>query len=196
MTDMSEKKMVSRNVTIALGIICIALAALLVGSVYTLNNQISSLEQQVKNLENERRKLSLWLGGNITYYESKILMLNAEIIDLQNQADFLRNRIASLEREIDSLKAPQLHEVEVYWEDYHPLFGKPYIRIHGSIFNSGVKTAYNVICTVRIYDKYNTILKTEEIHLGNIDGKSYKTFDEIIEYYGDADHVTTSLSFG
>jgi cell division protein FtsL len=178
MMVMSEKKMVSRNIAIALGIICIVLAALLVGTITYYESKISSL------------------NSRITTLQSQVASLEAERDRLQSQVASLSDTISSLEREIDSLKAPQLHEVEVYWKDHHPLFGKPYIEIYGSIFNSGVETAHNVICTVRIYDKYNTILKTEEIHLGNIDGKSYKTFDETIEYSGDADHVTTSLSYG
>lgn len=114
---------------------------------------------------------------------------------LENQIADLQNQISSLQNEIDSLKTPQLHRVEVSWSDNHPLFASPYASIKGTIFNSGSQTAYSVVYTVRIYDASDTLLKTEEIHIGNIDGKSYETFDVDIGYSGDADYITTALTY-
>lgn len=50
---MSEKKVVSRKVAIALGIVCIVLLILLAGNVYTLSSRISSLSSQVESLKSE-----------------------------------------------------------------------------------------------------------------------------------------------
>lgn len=121
--------------------------------------------------------------------------LENQIADLQNQVTNLQNQISSLQNEIDSLKTPQLHRVEVSWTDNHPWFASPYIDYYGTIFNSGSQTAYSVVLTVRIYDASDTLLKTEEIHLGNIAGKSYQAFDVDIEYSGDADHLTSALTY-
>ena len=174
-----------------------------------LQTQINNLQSQVSSLEtwldsnktllqttiNERNQLQTWLDGNVTDYESQIESLNSEITTLNSQINSLNAQITSLQSEIDSLKAPQLHRVEVYWTDNHPIIGSPYVNIYCSIFNSGSQTAYSVVYTVRIYDAYDTLLKTEEIHLGNIAGKSYQTFDTDIEYSGDADYVTTTLTY-
>ena len=151
------------------------------GQVTDLQTDKSGLQTQVSSLETENYQLRTWLDAQIESLNSQINSLNAQITSLQS--------------EIDSLKAPQLHEVEVYWTDNHPLIGSPYVNIHGSIFNSGSQTAYSVVCTVRVYDVYDTLLKTEPIHLGNIEGKSYQSFDVDIEYSGDAEYVTTTLGY-
>jgi uncharacterized coiled-coil protein SlyX len=121
---MGERKVVGRNIAIALGVVCVVLAAGLIGAVanYTsvissLNSQItekdheiSSLNSQIQILANERIRLQSWLDGNktllnqlqawlqenITYYRSQIAMLNSQIIDLQN-------RIASLQSQVNEL---------------------------------------------------------------------------------------------
>lgn len=191
-----------------------------VGSLETENDQLRTWldgnKTQLQTAMFERHQLQTWLDGNITDYESQLAAkdgqiqnLNSEIADLNSQIDSLNAQIeslnsqinslnaqiTSLQSEIDSLKAPQLHEVEVYWTDNHPLIGSPYVNIYGSIFNSGSQTAYSVVCTVRVYDVYDTLLKTEPIHLGNIEGKSYQSFDVDIEYSGDAENVTTTLGY-
>jgi hypothetical protein len=50
---MSEKKMVSRNVAIALGIVCAVLVASLFGTLIFLNNGLNNANQQNKNLQNQ-----------------------------------------------------------------------------------------------------------------------------------------------
>jgi len=98
-----------------------------------------------------------------------------------------------LQNEIKALKVPQLHKVNVQWAD-HERF-ETYVSIQGSIFNSGSESSYNTILTVRIFDSASTLLKSEEINLGTIDGKSYIAFDVDIPYSGDADSVTTTLAY-
>jgi len=91
---MSEKKVVGRNVAIALGIICIVLAVGLVGAIanYTsiisgkdstiatlnsqmtekdntissLNSQINSLNSEIGKLTSQNSQLRMWLEGNKT----------------------------------------------------------------------------------------------------------------------------------
>jgi len=91
---MSEKKVVGRNVAIALGIICVVLAVGLVGAIanYTsiisgkdnaiasLNSQITekdseitSLNLQIGNLTSQNSQLRMWLEGNITLLNSQKL---------------------------------------------------------------------------------------------------------------------------
>lgn len=191
--------------------------------VSSLETWLDSNKTLLQATINERNQLQTWLNGNITNYESQltakdnqIQSLNSEIATLNSQIDSLNTQIESLnsqiatlnsqinslnaqittlESEIDSLRAPQLHRVEVYYTDNHPIIGSPYVNIYGSIFNSGSQTAYSVVYTVRIYDAYDTLLKAEEIHLGNIAGKSHEAFDVDIEYSGDADYITTTLTY-
>lgn len=130
---------------------------------------------------------SLWLG-------IRVVNLQRQANSLQSEVDSLTTDKNNLQNEINSLKASQLHEVNVGWSDHHPWFGSPHISISGAIFNSGTNSASNVIYTIKIYDSADTLLKSEELIFGTIEGKSYKNFDTDIDYSGDADHITTTLT--
>ena len=195
MTEVEKKGTGKAKVAL---VVCVVLVVILaVSNVWffmraeSFGNQIndletdkSNLQSQVNSLQNEVNSLEI---GN-SNLESQINNLLDQISDLEYQNTVLQN-------EVDSLKLPQLHTVEVYWTDKHPLTGSPYINIYGSIFNSGSQTASSVVLTVKVYDVYDTLLKSEEIHLGTIAGRSYKSFDVDIEYSGVADHVITTLTY-
>lgn len=112
---MNEKEMVRRNVVIAVGIICMILAACLVGAFasYILvtndkNNTISSLNSQMTNLQNQ-----------IQSDNSTINSLNSQIVELENQLAsdnstfasnnatiaILQNQISELSSDISSLQS-------------------------------------------------------------------------------------------
>ena len=112
---MSEKKVVNRNVAIALGIICIILAVGLVGNIANmlkdniiaskdstindLNSQITSKNSQIAEKDNT---ISL-LNSQVSSKDSQIASLTNQIIDLQNQTTSLQNEITSKQNEISSL---------------------------------------------------------------------------------------------
>jgi hypothetical protein len=103
---------------------------------------------------------SLWL---YTGYDS-----------LQNQVDTLTSDKIELQSQVDSLEESQLHMLD---DGYIDLFPEPYVNCYGTVFNSGTKTAYNVVTTWKVYDAYDTLLATREIPLGHVEGKSSETFD-------------------
>ena len=72
MIVMSEKKVVGRNIAIALGIICIVLALGLVGAIANYTSIISGKDD------------------TITYYESQIATLNSQINSLQSELESLK----------------------------------------------------------------------------------------------------------
>jgi hypothetical protein len=76
---MSEKKMVSRNVAIALGIICILLVAVIA---YFSITGISA-QNSYNNLQNQNKQLQTWLDGNISSFETQVSSLNANITNLE-----------------------------------------------------------------------------------------------------------------
>lgn len=159
--------------------------------VESLGNEINILEIDKDNLQSEVSSLETdkrILEDQVNGLENDKSSLESQISDLEYENTLLQN-------EIDSLNEPQLHRVEVYWNDNHPVIGLPFVNIYGSIFNSGSQSAYSVVYTVRIYDEFDTLLETEEIHLGIISGKSYVAFDVDIEYSGDADYISTALTF-
>lgn len=166
----------------------------LIGSLETEN---SDLQKQIGTLQTENTNLQGQIGNlqsQINSLESQYNQLQSQKDTLQSEVDALKTQNDGLQNEIEALKASQLHKVDVHWTD-HQRYPSPYVSIQGSIFNSGSDSAYNAILTVRIFDSVGTLLKSEEIHLGKIDGKSYIAFDVDIPYSGDADSVTTTLTY-
>jgi predicted PurR-regulated permease PerM len=97
------KKMVSRNVAMALGIICIMLIALIAyfsitgisaqNSYTNLQNQDKQLQAWLDGNETLLNQTETWLNGNITYYNSEISSLNSQIIFLQDQLNTSTNNV-------------------------------------------------------------------------------------------------------
>lgn len=167
----------------------------------SLQNQISALETQNSDLQGQISTLQTQntnLRSQISDLQSQISSLNDQLQSqedlFQSEVDALQTQNDELQNEIEALKAPQLHKVNIQWTD-HQRYPSPYVSIQGSIFNSGSESAHNAVLTVRIFDSAGTLLKSEEIHLGTIDGKSYIAFDVDIPYSGDADSVTTTLTY-
>lgn len=127
---MSEKKVVSRNVAIALGITSVILLVGLVAAVvnYTMvvgdkDDTIQVYSDQKTQLFSEKTKLQTWLDGNttllnqterclqgnITYYNALVNSLNSEIATLENQRNelqaWLANNVTDYETQISSLNS-------------------------------------------------------------------------------------------
>ena len=117
---MSEKKMVTRNAVISVGIICIILVACLVGAfayyvpmvndknskISSLNSQIAGLRDQIQldnyainSLEGQVAELENQLASN----NSLIASDNATIANLQNQIAELTNNLDSLQFQYEQL---------------------------------------------------------------------------------------------
>lgn len=98
---MSEKKVVSRNIAIGIGVICIVLVAALIAIELdyksTLNNKdsnIISLSEQIDSLNSQ-----------IESYNSTIASLNSQISSLQNQSSSLSSQNTNLQNQVDSLNS-------------------------------------------------------------------------------------------
>jgi archaellum component FlaF (FlaF/FlaG flagellin family) len=83
------KKVVSRNVAIAIGIICIILIALI--AYFTITG--ISAQNSYNNLQNENKQLQTWLNGN----ETLLSQTQANNTNLQNQMNDLMS-ILSLDK--------------------------------------------------------------------------------------------------
>lgn len=88
MGEIKPKKMINRNIGIALGIICIVLVALI--AYFTVTG--ISAQNSYNNLQNQNEQLQTWLDGN----ETLLNQTQAQNVNLQNQ-------VASLNTTIDSL---------------------------------------------------------------------------------------------
>lgn len=79
---MSEEKFVSRNLAIALEILCVVLASGLVGVIANYASVINEKDSQIRTLTDQTNNLQVWFEGNITLYNSQIESLSSEIISL------------------------------------------------------------------------------------------------------------------
>lgn len=105
---MTEKKMVSRNVAVGLGIVCIILAALVAGLVPALVNyasvihnsnkdsEIAFLNFQITNLYGQIKQYLTYLNGNKTLLSQTQTLLNNNVTNYNAQITNLQN-IISLE---------------------------------------------------------------------------------------------------
>jgi len=210
----SEKKVVSRNIAIALGIVAIILLVGLVGAIanYTSimngkDNTITTKDSQIQTLTSQKNQLQTWLDGNetllnqtqtwldgnITYYNSQINTLNSQITSLQNQISNLNSQINSLnaqitdlENRIDSLKAPKLIKVHLMSDDNRPWLGTPYLHVYGYVCNVGTNTAYSSKIHVIAYQSGGVVAIDTYIILGTIYGEIWGSVDSAIYYSGSA----------
>jgi len=204
---MSEKKVVSRNLAIALGIIIIIVLVGLVGAIanYTSiingkDNTITTKDSQIQTLTNQKNQLQTWLDGNvtllnqtqtwldgnITYYNSQIDSKNSQINSLNTQITNLQNQITDLQNQINSLRAPKLIEVHLMSDDTRPLLGTPYLHVYGYVCNVGTNTAYNSKIHVVAYQKGLVEAINKDIILGSIGGESWTSVDTNVYYSGSA----------
>lgn len=119
--NMTERKVVSRNVAIALGIVCIVLSATLVGTVANyfpivkskddlIANQtalIVELREQLNDTNAENLALETrinQLQNQISTLESQRAMLQSQITQLESQKAALQNQIEDLENQIAALQ--------------------------------------------------------------------------------------------
>jgi chromosome segregation ATPase len=126
---MSERKVVGRNVVIAVGIIAIILLVSLVGAIanYTsiINNKDSTIqtkESQIQTLTNQKSQLQTWLDGNETLLNQTQMWLDGNktllsqtqtwltgnltlINTLNTQITNLQDQISGLNSQISSLNA-------------------------------------------------------------------------------------------
>jgi predicted PurR-regulated permease PerM len=102
--SMSEKRVVSRNVAIALGIIVVIVLAGLVGAAANYTSIINDKDSQIQTLTNQKNQFQTWLNGNLTYYKSLIESKDSEIANLQNQISNLNSQVNSLNAQIASLQ--------------------------------------------------------------------------------------------
>jgi uncharacterized protein YoxC len=108
---MSEKKVMSRNVAIGLGVLVVALLVGLGGAIanYTSvisnkDSQISTLSNQNSQLQQQINELQTWLQGNITHLQNQIRDLNTSYIQLKQLKYYEVGNsinISSLDVEVD-----------------------------------------------------------------------------------------------
>ncbi len=103
-----EKKVVSRNVALALGVICILVLAALVGVYASYTSTINSKNTKITGLNSQITTLNTELSGNISAISSlntQTSTLNSELSSDSSSISSLNTQITSLNTQITSLKS-------------------------------------------------------------------------------------------
>jgi uncharacterized coiled-coil protein SlyX len=90
---MSERKVVSRNIAIALGVICVILVACLVWTLSYYTSIINEKDRRISELES----VITWLSNTLRNLEDRMHNLTSQVNNLQNRVNEL-NSIANLEK--------------------------------------------------------------------------------------------------
>ena len=102
------------------------------------------------------------LEEEVANFQTQVTSLQTQVNSLENQVLDLEWWKSYLENETAELTAARLDLIDTHWEDNHPLFGSPYVRVYGTVVNFGIETAYEVVLKVEIYEGA-VLLKTENI---------------------------------
>lgn len=123
---MNEKKVASRNIVVkgtsrnivvALGMICLVLLSGLVGAVSNYTGIVNNQEGIIQNVSAQKDQLQTWLENNITYYNSQLSLLNLEMANLQKQISSLNAQLASLQNQISLANDIPIHADEMALRD-------------------------------------------------------------------------------
>lgn len=169
------------------------------GEVATKNAQIESLQSQVSSLQGNLTSAITELSdkeAQINSLELQVTGLNATITSLQGQLNECQVQLEALSgvaNEIEQLKQVNLNAINLEWAWYES--GGDWVthnvRIMGTIFNSGVYTAYNTTMHVYIYNSFGEVIRYDEYFLGNLHSRSYVNINNITYFSG----VHTSYEF-
>jgi hypothetical protein len=165
---MSEKKVVGRNVAIALGIIAIILLVGLAGVIANYTSVINAKDNLIASKDSE------------------ITNKNSQIADKDSQISSLNSQIADLKNQIDSLKAPKLIKVDLRADDNRPWLGTPYLHVYGYLCNVGTNWAYNCKLHVVAYQSGGVEVINTYISLDPMNGEWWRWVDSKIYYSGSA----------
>jgi hypothetical protein len=169
-----QKKVVSRNVAIALGTICIILLAGLGGAMgyYTaqVNDKDSTYNDYVSSHSHNNTEFTEYVSTH-SHTDSDYITLSLYATDLQSQ--------------INSLEASNLTRISLGESDNRPANGTPYLHIVSVIVNLGTKTAYSCNLHVILYQG-NTIAKDTYVLLGTIFGQTGISTTDDVQYSGSA----------
>jgi hypothetical protein len=167
---MSGKKVVSRNVVIGVGALCVVLSIALAYSVVSY---------------------ALMLRDK----DSLIDSLNAQIVALGGQPQGGGDKdalIAALQDEVDSLRAAKLISVDLKAEDNRSVVETPFVHVYGYVVNVGNSTADDAKIHVVLQQSGGVVANDTNVDLGSVDGKSFVSVDAKV-YYEGSEILTASM---
>jgi hypothetical protein len=163
---MSDKKVVSRNVVIGVGALCVVLSIALA---YSVVSYVLMLRDK----------------------DSLIDSLNAQIVDLGGQPGQTPSE-SDKDAQIAALQAAKLISVNLKAEDNRSIVETPFVHVYGYVVNVGNSTADDAKVHVVLQQSGGVIAKDTYIDLGAISGESFVSVDTKV-YYEGSEIVIASL---
>jgi hypothetical protein len=190
---MSEKKVVSRNLAIVLGIIAVILLVGLVGAIANYTSIINNKDTTYKTYASTYSHTNSEFNSlNASYYdymgnyshtnsEYNNYVANHHYTDseynslLSSYNDYVANHHHT-DEEYDSLTVASLTTVGLSVTNFNHYWvwdPSSHLTITGYIFNMGTDTAYNCKFHVKVWSSTNALLLDTTVDLGSISGRSY-----------------------
>jgi cell division protein FtsL len=152
---MSEKKVVSKRLTIGLGALCIILGVALIASVFYYSTALNAKDSDITDLN------ALLYTKN-----DEVANLSAQIDTRNNEISSLNSQISSLQSQNDALMAPNL-----VWSRFDVRIDQGFFMISGGICNTGTETAFDVRLHVVAYAVDGTKVIDSYREVGSLNGK-------------------------
>jgi hypothetical protein len=126
--------------------------------------------------------------AQIADLQNQIELLNGTVAQKDAEIDSLQNQTATLESQVNDLKAPKLIPVNLRADDTR-YAQSAFVEVYGSVANVGTNVANNakihvVLYHVVLYITGEIVAKDTYIELGSISGESSVNLDTNINYEG------------
>ena len=164
--EMSDKKVVGRNVFVGVGAVCVVLSVALAFLVVSY---------------------ALMLRDK----DSVIASLNVQVGDKDAEIAGLQNQLAQKNATIDGLEAAKLVSVGLKAEENRT--GQAYyVRVYGYVVNVGVNATDDAAIHVVLYQTGGVVANDTYVDLGSISGEAFVSVDAKV-YYEGSRIVSTSM---
>jgi hypothetical protein len=185
MSEKKPKKMVSRNVAVAFGIICIILAVSLVGAFAYYTPMINDKNSIITNLQNQNEQLQTYLNGSNTLLSQTQTWLVDNVTHYTIQIANLQTQMANLQNQLSHFTGPTLGFNDLTAEDNRTTPETPYLHINGTVHNFGIEQSGELgILYVEAYQNNGTKAIEAMKFLNNISGQSSINVDLNFYYNG------------
>lgn len=168
---MSEKKVVRRNVAIALAVICVILGAALIGAIAQYTSTVNDRDSLISSKNSEMQTLQANLDGNCTALTETQNSLSRTQACLDGNITAL-NQIGAQYHALAAASLTCMCLSVINFNHQYSWDPSSHLTFNGYIINIGANTAYNCVLHVKVWSSQNVLLKDTTIAYGSILGRS------------------------
>lgn len=157
----SQKKVVSRTVAIALGIVCIMLLVGLVRAIVLYSSQVNDKDRTISDLQSQISTLNSQksdLQTQVNTLTSQVSSLNSQVSSLQSQITSLNSQITNLQSQVSALEAHGAYTIRLNTLVYHVQKAPNITHIYQEILTLNNGT-YDVLLLPQVYESWDEYLE-------------------------------------